>query len=48
MKYRIVTYKVLAKGMPSEDEGKLNVLCANMNRNEIEEDVIYKVESVEG
>jgi len=48
MKYRIVTYKILAVGLPSEDEGELNVLCANMNRNEIEEDVMYKVESVEG
>ena len=45
--WRIVTYKILAKGTPIDDEGKLNRLCSTMNSNPEADDVIYRVEPME-
>lgn len=34
MQWRIVTYKIIATGLPSNDNGKLETLCNTMARNE--------------
>jgi len=46
MKSQIITYKnnePICTGMLSDDEGKLNSLCATMNNNEKDESLKYEV-----